>query len=471
MTIPVVDTTHAARRATVEALSEVDAIGAEALERASWPYPEYRDSSIEWLGRVPRHWQSNRLKYAASLINEKIDGNGGDLPYVGLEHIESWTGRRLDAERTESVGVANRFRPGDVLFGKLRPYLAKVHHARGEGVCTSEALVLRPRLVDPQFLFYYAIARAFIDVVDGSTFGSKMPRADWQFIGNLPCLIPPLPEQRAITAFLDRKTRQIDELIAKKRRLIELLHEKRTALISHVVTKGLNSDAPMKPFGGEWLGEVPEHWDVKRLKFISHLQTGLTLGKKHTNVERARLVLRPYLRVANVQDGWLDLGHITEVEVLPERIARYELRAGDVLMTEGGDFDKLGRGYVYEGQIEGCLHQNHIFAVRPDARKLDSRFLASMLSCQHGRNYFTKTSQQTTNLASTNATKLGDFPVPLPPVLEQKKIMARVAEIAAKLNALTASAETAIARLTEYRQALISSAVTGKIDVREEMVA
>ena len=326
--------------------------------------------------------------------------------------------------------------------------------------------VLRPGPdLDQGFLYRLVQAEEFVGRVVARSTGVSYPAIAPSVLARLDIWLPPLPEQEAIAAWLDERNRRIDELVAAKRRLIDLLAEQRTALITHAVTKGLNPAAPMKPSGIDWLGDVPEHWEVKRLKFISHLQTGLTLGKKHTDEEQSRLVLRPYLRVANVQDGWLDLDHITEVEVLPDRIARYELRSGDVLMTEGGDFDKLGRGYVYEGQIDGCLHQNHIFAVRPDARRLDSRFLAAMLSCLHGRNYFTKTSQQTTNLASTNATKLGDFPVPLPPLAEQAQIMARVAEIASTLDSLTAAAEAAIARLTEYRQAVISAAVTGKINV------
>jgi type I restriction enzyme S subunit len=118
----------------------------------------------------------------------------------------------------------------------------------------------------------------------------------------------------------------------------------------------------MKDSGVEWLGEIPVHWEVKPLKAVSALQTGLTLGKKY---EFQRLTTRPYLRVANVQDGYIDIDDIAEVDLPDKDATRYELRQYDVLMTEGGDFDKLGRGHLWEGQIGGCLHQNHIFAVRP----------------------------------------------------------------------------------------------------------
>jgi type I restriction enzyme S subunit len=213
--------------------------------------------------------------------------------------------------------------------------------------------------------------------------------------------------------------------------------------------------------GTSWLDSIPAHWQVKRLKFVSTIQTGLTLGKDYAG---RRLVTRPYLRVANVQDGYLDLEKITEVAVPVENVARHELRPGDVLMTEGGDYDKLGRGYVWEGQIKGCLHQNHIFAVRPRPSLLESRFLASLMTSWHGKNYFTTTSQQTTNLASTNSTKLKNFPLPLPPVEEQTAILAFLDRETTKIDALIAKKKRLIELLEEKRTALIKRAVTQGLD-------
>ncbi|CAG0972076.1 Type-1 restriction enzyme EcoKI specificity protein [Phycisphaerales bacterium] len=442
-------------------------------------FAAYRPSGLAWLGDIPAHWRTKPLRFACCLNPTK--GEVSHLPadtevsFVPMEAIREFGGMDLSQIKPieDVLQGYTYFRDGDIVAAKITPCFENGKGSIAEGLTnglgfgTTELHTLRPGPeFDTRFLFYLTLSHEFRHQGAGHMYGAGgQKRVPEDFLRNFVAPLPPVPEQRAIAAWLDDRTRRIDDLVAAKQRLIGLLAEQRTTVINHAVTKGLDPAAPMKPSGIDWLGDVPGHWEVKRLKFISHLQTGLTLGKKHTDEEQGRLVLRPYLRVANVQDGWLDLDHITEVEVLPERIARYELRAGDVLMTEGGDFDKLGRGYVYEGQIDGCLHQNHIFAVRPDARRLDSRFLASMMSCLHGRNYFTKTSQQTTNLASTNATKLGDFPIPLPPMAEQTQIMARVAAMAAKLDALTAATETAIARLTEYRQTLISAAITGKINV------
>ncbi len=133
-----------------------------------------------------------------------------------------------------------------------------------------------------------------------------------------------------------------------------------------------------------------------------------------------------------------------------------------------GDFDKLGRGYVWEGQIPGCLHQNHIFSVRPTKEKLHSQFLAALLSSGYGRAYFTATSKQSTNLASTNSTKLGNFPLPLPRLSEQEEILQFIGDETAGIDRMMAKAAEGIDRLKEFRTALISAAVTGRIDVREE---
>ncbi|HXO40504.1 MAG TPA: hypothetical protein VN999_03580 [Thermoanaerobaculia bacterium] len=277
--------------------------------------------------------------------------------------------------------------------------------------------------------------------------------------------LPPFEEQRAISLFLGRETTKINALVKKETQLIELLQEQRSAYITQAITKGLDPHAAMTNSGAQWLGVIPAHWEVKPLKAVSDLQTGLTLGKPY----EGSLTSRPYLRVANVQDGYLALEDIAEVELPSKDVTRYELRAGDVLMTEGGDFDKLGRGYIWEGPIAGCLHQNHIFAVRPRQDLLRSYFLAHVMSSGYGRAYFTATSKQSTNLASTNSTKVRNLPVPIPSPTEQDRILLSISHGTERIDALIAKIRQAIDRLKELRTALISAAVTGKIDVREEV--
>jgi len=213
------------------------ALISHAVTKGLDPNAKMKDSGIEWLGEIPKHWEVRRLKYTADLINQKVDGAESDLPYMGLEHIESWTGKRLGQNGdASSDGQANLYGRGDVLFGKLRPYLAKAHAAKIDGICTGELLVLRPKTVKQKFLLNYVLNPDFVAIVDSSTYGAKMPRANWEFIGNLPALIPPMHEQQAIADFLDRETARIDALIEKVQSSIAMLRKYRTALISAAVT-------------------------------------------------------------------------------------------------------------------------------------------------------------------------------------------------------------------------------------------
>jgi len=200
------------------------------------PYPRYKSSGVAWLGDVPAHWEVKRLKFATSL-QRKTSAKDTNLPYVGLENIESWTGKYIpNAEPENTEGVSATFTAGDVLFGKLRPYLAKALLPTFDGICSSELLVLRGKSLLPEYLLRFVLSYDFVNQVDGSTYGTKMPRANWEFIGILPSPEPPDDEQSAIASFLDRETGRIDALVEKKRRFLALLKEKRQALITAAVT-------------------------------------------------------------------------------------------------------------------------------------------------------------------------------------------------------------------------------------------
>jgi len=272
--------------------------------------------------------------------------------------------------------------------------------------------------------------------------------------------LPSLREQTAIAASLDRETGKIDALVEEQRRLMELLREKRQAVISHAVAKGLDPNAKMKPSGVDWLGDVPEHWGVARLKFVASVQTGTAKGKD--NDGRDTIVV-PYLRVANVQDGYIDLSDVAEIEVPASDLSRYLLRKGDVLMNEGGDFDKLGRGSIWEGQIDPCIHQNHVFAVRPTA--VTPEWLNLVTGSSYAQFFFMGRSKQSTNLASISSTNVMELPITLPPPEERSEILRHVSAELLGLDALHKQASIATELLLERRSALISAAVTGKIDV------
>ncbi len=446
-------------------------------------YPRYKSSGAEYFGSIPEHWVLRKIKHLAAKIGSGKTPKGGAEVYVdsGVMLLRSqnvhFGGLRLEDvvfidSEVDAEMMNTRVRHGDVLLNITGASLGRCCLAGeelGDANVNQHVCIIRPMrdAIHPEYLCAAMCSHATQSQVFATENGTSREGLNFQQVGNLILALPPDPtEQDAIACAIRTRTRRIDALIAKKQRQIELLQEKRAALISHSVTKGLDPTVKMKDSSIEWLGRIPAHWSMKRLKFVAALQTGLTLGKKY---EGENLVSRPYLRVANVQDGYLDLNTITEVEMPPEDVHRYELQAGDVLMTEGGDFDKLGRGYVWENQIPGCLHQNHIFAVRPRQKDLRSTFLAAMLTSSHGKNYFTSTSQQTTNLATTNSTKLLSLPVPLPPLNEQDAILDHIGKSTNRLDSLVRQVRGSIEKLQEYRTALISAAVTGKIDVREEV--
>jgi restriction endonuclease S subunit len=217
-----------------------------AVTRGLDPNAPMKDSGIPWLGEIPAHWTAIRINHVVTLRRSRVQSDEERKPYIGLEHIESWTGRLVSdlssadeaavSATRESDSLSSTFEPGDVLFGKLRPYLAKAWVAEFAGRCTTEALVMQPVAVEARFLRYVFLCPDFIDLVDASTFGSKMPRADWDFIGNIKIPLPPATEQRAIVEHITEETARLDALRAATERSIALLKERRAALISAAVT-------------------------------------------------------------------------------------------------------------------------------------------------------------------------------------------------------------------------------------------
>ena len=251
------------RRRMIEVLNEQkQAIINRAVTHGLDPNAPRKSSGVEWLGEIPEHWERRRLKFLVRNVNEQTAIRQPDEVYIALEHVEGWTGRiTLPSESIAFDSQVKRFRTGDVLFGKLRPYLAKVTRPDVPGVCVGEFLVLR--VTDegllPAFLEQELRSKRFIDIINSSTFGAKMPRADWTFIGNLPVVYPPSPDEQArILTTVECQTASLQAAIDKARREIDLIREYRTRLIADVVTgkvdvRGL---APTEPLPEEPLADV-----------------------------------------------------------------------------------------------------------------------------------------------------------------------------------------------------------------------
>ncbi|GGC91848.1 restriction endonuclease subunit S [Halopseudomonas salina] len=215
-----------------------------------------------------------------------------------------------------------------------------------------------------------------------------------------------------------------------------------------------------KMSGVDWLGDVPEHWTTGTLRWYATIQGGIAKGKDYQGRDTVSV---PYLRVANVQDGFLDLTEVKEISVLESELERYSLQLDDVLMNEGGDNDKLGRGAVWRGQINPCLHQNHVFAIRTN-HLLKPEWLATFTGSQPARTYFFLNSKQSTNLASISASNIMSLALPIPPVAEQERVLRFLNHEIARIDALIQEQQRLIELLKEKRQAVISHAVTKGLD-------
>jgi len=422
---------------------------------------KYKCAEHLWLQEVPIHWDIKRLRYAAHLVGEKVEADDDEpKPYIGLEHIQSWTGKLLDLDPDFLPdGVSHRASAGDVLFGKLRPYLAKATIADRECLCSTEILVIRGHHTNQKYLLYSILSHGFIAFVNASTYGVKMPRANWDDIGNLPIPLPPLSEQQAIAAFLDQETARIDGLIAKKRRLIELLHEKRTALITRAVTKGLDPNAPMKDSGIEWLGEIPAHWEVKPVWAVVTTRGGSTPSKEKGNFWDGDIpwISPKDMKIEKIEDSQ---DHVSE-DALRETNLSY-IEAGAILIVVRGMI--LAHSFPVALTTSAVTINQDMKAITPGI-KLNAEYLMRLM--QGMKSVFVSFTDESAHGTKCLRTEIWSrLKIALPPVIEQARIVEYVNLSAGRFASLIDKAQDAIARLTEYRTALISAAVTGKIDVR-----
>lgn len=421
---------------------------------------------------VLHEWKTVPLRYVCQL-NPSVDFSefeeADELTFLPMDRVKSGYFLPNTDKFSKYASSYNAFEEGDILLAKVTPCFENGNIAiaknleGGKGFGSSELFVIRPKKVIRKFLFYYFQSSAFKQEGEASMTGAgglKRVSPDLLRQHHLPC--PEEDNQRLIADYLDRETVRIDALVAEKEKMLALLEEKRAALISRAVTRGLDPTAPLKPSGLDWLGDIPAHWEIWRLKYLAEVRGGLTLGKKYS---RNDLVEMAYLRVANVQDGYLKLDDMQTIEVTPEEAENYLLQQGDVLMNEGGDIDKLGRGCVWREEIKPCLHQNHVFSVRPHL--IDPEWLALWTSTLEAKRYFEQRAKRSTNLASISGTNIKELPVPMPSTDEQIRIKTYIEISTKKIAAIQSEMQQSIERLKERRAALITAAVTGQIPVEE----
>lgn len=431
-----------------------------------------------WTAAIPDGWHVVPLRavadYEVSNVDKKV--RDGELPVRLCNYVDVYKNEfiTLDLDFMEATAGKDeitkfRLQIGDVLITKDSESWddigvpALVQETADDLICGYHLARIRPRpaQIDGGFLLRCLQAkpiRLHLELSANGVIRFGLPKGR---IGLTPLPLPPLATQRAIADYLDGETALIDALIAAKRKLLAILAEKRRAQVTDAVTRGLDPSVPMRDSGIPWLGEIPAHWGVTRLKFVADVQGGLALGKKYGTAEPLQEC--PYLRVANVQDGFLDLLEVRTVKVSEHDAQSCRLQAGDVLMNEGGDADKLGRGAIWRGEIEHCLHQNHVFAVRP--RAAISEWLNLWTSSEGAKAFFESRAKQSTKLASISVSNLKELPIPCPPPGEQRSIVLRVASQTQRIDDMAGANCATIQLLQERRQAIIAAAVTGQVEL------
>lgn len=371
----------------------------------------------------------------------------GDIPYYGATGQVGWIDDFLTNEQLVLVGE-----DGAPFLDLIKD---KAYIIEGKAWVNNHAHILRSRFgtVGNLFLMHYLNVFNYNDFVNGTT-RLKLTQGS---MDTMPVPIPPVPEQQRIVDRIESLFAKLDEAKQKAQDALDSFETRKAAILHKAFTGELTAQWRKKHSIGM------ESWETKKLSEVSTLQTGLMKGKNYSG----KTVMLPYLRVANVQDGFLNLSEIKEIEVSEELIDRYSLKNGDVLFTEGGDYDKLGRGTVWQGQIKNCLHQNHVFVVRPQADVLSPYFLSYQAGSRYGKQYFLKCSKQTTNLASINSTQLKGFPVLMPTIEEQAQIVLLIDDLLAKEQQAKEAAEGVLEQIDLIKKAILARAFRGELGTND----
>ena len=320
---------------------------------------------------------------------------------------------------------------------------------------TSNSLIISsPRgLMGADCIYYLFSALNVSELISGTA----QPQVTVQAFDGFPIPLSPLAEQQRIVDRIESLFAKLDEAKEKAQAVVDSFETRKAAILHKAFTGELTAK------WREEHGVRMESWEKHLLSTVSSLQTGLMKGKKYTG----KTVELPYLRVANVQDGFLRLDEIKKIDVEENAISRYSLAVGDVLFTEGGDFDKLGRGTVWEGQIKNCLHQNHIFVVRPNPEVLNPYFLSYQAGSRYGKAYFLSCSKQTTNLASINSTQLKNFPVLIPSMMEQEVIIRLLDSSLEKEQQTKNIAESVLDQIDLMKKSILARAFRGELGTND----
>jgi len=369
-------------------------------------------------------WWKRPFGEFAQTINEHIEpSEAADDIYVGLEHLDP---QDLHIHRwgkgSDVIGTKLHFKKGDIVFGRRRAYQRKLVVAEFDGICSAHAMVVRakPDFVLPKFLPFLMMSDRFMNRAIEISVGSLSPTINWSTLKRQEFYLPPLDQQRRIAEILWA----VDE--------VRVAFEEAARECGNAINFRL-----VDFFDDKWNGKQLQ-FNIKPLSEIAYIQTGIAKGKAYSS--EVPTIEMPYLRVANVQDRHLDIAEMKTIVIPEAEKNRYLLQDGDIVICEGGDFDKVGRGTIWRGEVPDCLHQNHIFCLRADRSVLMPEFLALQLSSPYGKKYFLRCAKKTSNLASINSKQVKAFPFLLPPLAEQCHFVYELSKLQATLESLESHA-------------------------------
>jgi len=439
-------------------------------------YPTYKDSGVEWLGEMPEHWHIKPLKFNASCNDTVLPDSTDDdyeIEYVEISDVNEISGitGSTSYKFSDAPSRARRMlQDGDVLISTVRTYLraiAPVVTPPENLIASTGFAVVRPRkgILDGTFLGYLLRAEWWISEVIARSVGVSYPAINASDLIGLNVPVPALHEQTQIARFLDHETARIDALIEEQQRLIELLKEKRQAVISHAVTKGLDPTVPMKDSGVEWLGEVPAQWDVCSVRrVIRVIEQGWSPECEASPSDEQNWGV---LKAGCVNRGVFDPSENKTLPAWLEPIAEYEVRAGDILMSRASGSPELVGSTALLGEVrERLMLSDKIFRIHLE-EKVSSPFFVWVMNARFMRIQIEQALSGGNGMANNlPQSSLLAFWLAVPPSHEQDSIAEYINELTENIDALISEGGSAVELLQERRTALISAAVTGKIDVR-----
>jgi type I restriction enzyme S subunit len=430
------------------------------------PYPEYKNTGLTWLGAIPNHWGLKRAKFVFKRVQRPVRVEDDIVTAFRDGQVTLRSNRRTEGftNALQEIGYQG-VRSGDLLIHAMDGFAGAIGISDSEGKCSPVCSVCIPisaESVNPYYYGYLVRQLAVTGFITSLSKGIRERSTEFRFseFSPLELALPPVDEQHIIAAFLDYETARIDRLIAQQHRLIELLKEKRQAVISHAVTKGLNPDVPMKDSGVEWLGQVPEHWGASRVGWCCQVGNGCTPSRDNGDYWSEGTY--PWLNSGKVNDGYIVSAEQFVTAKALKECSLPKVPAGSIVMAITGEGKT--RGSVAITAINTTLSQ-HLAYITVTNTNVSAGFLRIWLESQYQRIRFESEGWGSTKAAIT-CSDIKSYPLPEPPLDEQLKIVEYVGDKNHKFDLLIQRSELMITVLQERRTALISAAVTGKIDLR-----